>query len=166
MVFGRGGEEVDALLAADVPVTVLPGVSSAFGALTLAGIPVTHRGSAASVAVVSGHRATDRSYDWQALARFADTIVVLMAASTAAGVAQRLLGAGRPGDEPVAAVHAAGTATAETARMTLADLARSGCPYPAPTVLVVGAVAARARGPQLSADSALETWPSVQPRGR
>jgi uroporphyrin-III C-methyltransferase len=172
MLFGRGGEELDAVTRAEIPVTVIPGVSAALGAPALAGIPVTLRGEAASVTVVSGHRAADGSddgydgYDWDALARSASTIVVLMAASSAADVGRRLLGAGRPGSEPVAALHAAGTAASRTERLCLADLARRGCPFPAPTVLVVGAVAARVGGPQIGAAGALEKQPSVPSRGR
>lgn len=156
-LFGRSGEEIDALARAGIPVTVVPGVSSALGAPSLAGIPLTHRDHASSVAIVSGHRVDASSYDWEAVARGADTIVVMMAASTGHAVGRGLLAAGLPGDRPVAALHAVGTSSAATARLDLAELARAGCPFGAPTVLVIGAVAGRAGGQP--------TWPVVGEEG-
>ncbi|MEM9613625.1 MAG: SAM-dependent methyltransferase [Actinomycetota bacterium] len=143
-VFGRGQEEVDAAAAAGIPVEVVPGVSSAVAAPALAGIPLTDRRLSASFTVLTGHRADPASPrpDWAAAAAGGGTIVVLMAASTAAAVARQLLAAGRPGDEPVAFVHAAGTTGERATRTDLAAVAAEGCPYPAPTVMVVGAVVA------------------------
>ncbi|MDY7106939.1 MAG: siroheme synthase CysG [Actinomycetota bacterium] len=145
-VFGRGGEELDAVTAAGFACEVVPGLSSSMAGAALAGIPVTHRGEAASVLVLSGHRAhADDDYDWAAVAAGADTIVVLMAATTAGAVGRRLLDAGRPAEEPVAVVHRAGTETQESTVSTLAELAERGSPYPSPSILVIGRVAARAR---------------------
>ncbi len=142
-VFGRGQEEVDAAAAAGVPIEVVPGVSSAVAAPALAGIPLTDRRLAASFTVLTGHQAdsTSPSPDWAAAAAGGGTIVVLMAASTAAAVARRLHAGGRPGHEPVAFVHAAGTADERATRTDLAAVLVDGCPFPAPTVMVVGAVA-------------------------
>lgn len=148
-VFGRGAEEVDALAAAGFEVEVVPGLSSAVAAPALAGFAVTERGGPASVAVVSGHRANpdgvDDNTDWAALARGAETIVVLMAATTAATVARRLLEAGLPRVHPVAVIHAAGSPDQEHAVMTLGTLESRGCPFPSPSVLVIGEAAARRR---------------------
>jgi siroheme synthase len=97
---------------------------------------------AASFTVLSGHRIPDADHDWEALARSGSTLVVLMGATTAVEVATRLMAEGRPADEPVAAVHRAGTPAMEVATMRLDHLAERGCPFPAPTVLVIGDVAA------------------------
>lgn len=142
-VFGRGAEEVDAVRAAGIDCEVVPGLTSSIAAAELAGIPVTHRGVASAFTVVSGHRAGDDDYDWEALSRSGETIVVMMASTTARDVARRLLDGGRTDDEPVAVVHHAGRPSMATAWLTLEDLASQGCPYPAPSVLVIGQVAAR-----------------------
>ena len=145
-VYGRGGEEADALLTAGLEVEVVPGLTSAFAAPALAGIAVTERGGAASVAVISGHRAgPDDGYDYAALASAVDTIVVLMGATTARAIADELLVAGLRHDHPVAAVHRAGAIGEEHAVLTLGGLADHGCPFPSPTVLVIGGVAGRGR---------------------
>jgi uroporphyrin-III C-methyltransferase len=143
-VFGRGAEEIDALVAAGVPYEVVPGLTSALTAPALAGIPVTERGVAASVTIVSGHRITGQSVDWPALAAASDTLVVLMGATTAAQIATRLLDGGVPAELPAAVCHKAGTAEAVTTVTSLGRLAREGSPHPSPSVLVIGAVAARA----------------------
>lgn len=140
-VFGRGSEEAEAVAAAGLACEIVPGVSSALGGPALVGVPVTERGLAASFTVLSGHRIADADHDWDALARSASTIVVLMGASTASEVARALTDAGRPESDAVAVVHAAGTPDEQTARCTLADLAAAGCPFPSPCVIVIGAVA-------------------------
>jgi uroporphyrin-III C-methyltransferase len=141
-VFGRGGEEVDALGRAGVAVVVVPGVSSALAAPTAAGIPVTHRGIARSCTIVSGHLVGDDDFDWDAVAQVPGTIVILMAATAAAAVAARLIAGGRREEEPVAIVHAATTPQQRVARTHLAGLRASGCPFPAPSIIVVGPTAA------------------------
>ncbi|SCG52531.1 uroporphyrinogen-III C-methyltransferase [Micromonospora zamorensis] len=112
-VFGRGHEEVQACAAAGVPVTVVPGVSSAFAAPALAGVPVTHRGVAHDVTVVSGHLPPghpDSLVDWAALARARGTVVLLMAVDTIAKIASMLIEHGRAPETPVLAVQDAGQA--------------------------------------------------------
>ncbi len=143
-VFGRGSEEVDAAVAAGLPVDVVPGLSASLAGPALAGIPVTDRREAAGFTVISGHRASDHDYDWDALSRTKTTLVVMMAASTADAVARRLLQVGRSEDEDVAFVHRAGTAGQQVEHLTLAAVAATGCPLPAPTVMVIGSVARRA----------------------
>ncbi|HUF98292.1 MAG TPA: uroporphyrinogen-III C-methyltransferase [Ilumatobacter sp.] len=145
-MFGRGGEEIDALIEAGIAWEIVPGVTSALAAPALAGISVTERGMAASVTVISGHRAdAAAAYRWGALAQATDTLVVLMAASTSADIACGLIAAGRSPDLAVAACHRAGHPGAQTAVMTLRELAEQGCPFPSPTVLVIGEVAAHQR---------------------
>ena len=140
-VFGRGGEEAEALRRAGVDFEVVPGVSSAFAAPAAAGIPVTHRGLATSVSVVTGHvgdPSAARGVDWDSLGRAGGTLVILMGMSERARIADALMAGGRDADTPVAVVHWGTTeAQQEVARTTLADLA--AVELPAPAVIVVGA---------------------------
>ncbi len=112
-VFGRGGEEAEALAAAGVPFEVVPGVTAGVAAPAYAGVPVTHRDAASAVAFVTGHedpgKGEDSSaLDWDALARFPGTLVLYMGIRTLPLIAERLIAAGRDPAEP-AAVVARGT---------------------------------------------------------
>ena len=104
-VFGRGGEEALALAEAGVRFEVVPGVSAAVAAPAYAGIPVTHRGLATSYAVVSATLAGGAPAELARTAAAADTLVVLMAAERLGEVCARLIAAGRPADQPAAAVQ-------------------------------------------------------------
>jgi uroporphyrinogen III methyltransferase / synthase len=142
-VFGRGGEEAEMLMAAGVAFEVVPGVSSAFAVPASAGVPVTHRGLASSVTVVTGHvgDATDPgAVDWESLGRAGGTLVVLMGMAARAEIARRLMAAGRRPETPVAVVHAGTTATRRTVRTTLAGMA--DVVLDPPCVIVIGPVAA------------------------
>ncbi len=104
-VFGRGGEELEACRAAGIPCEVVPGVSSAIGVATAAGIPLTHRGLARSFGVFTAHRPEDLAKaDWQALARL-DTLVVMMGVEALPQVTRRLIEAGLPAGRPAAIVE-------------------------------------------------------------
>ena len=106
-VFGRGGEEAEALAAAGVPFEVVPGVSSAVAAPAYAGIPLTHRGVASSFAVVTGHecaKGRDR-VDWARIATAVDTLVVLMGVAALPRIARELIAHGRSRETPVALVR-------------------------------------------------------------
>ncbi len=142
-VFGRGGEEVEALRKAGVDYQVVPGVSSAFGAPAAAGIPVTHRGLATSVTVVTG-RVGDASMhagvDWDAIGRTGGTVVVLMGMADRERIAGELLASGRGADTPVAVVHWGTTERQQVVRSTLGGLA--SIDLPAPAAIVIGPVAA------------------------
>jgi uroporphyrin-III C-methyltransferase len=141
-VFGRGGEECEALRAAGVPYVVIPGVTSAIAVPGLAGIPVTHRRYSSAFAVVTGHQCEEPStVDWSALARI-PTLVVLMGLATLARTAERLIAAGVPGSRP-AAVVASGTLPHERAVIgTLETIARQArdAAIASPAVLIVGEV--------------------------
>jgi uroporphyrin-III C-methyltransferase len=140
-VFGRGGEEAEALRLAGVDVEVVPGVSSAFAAPAAAGIPVTHRTVSTSVTVVTGH-AGDPSppgVDWDVLAQLEGTLVVLMGMAARAAIVERLTAAGRSPDTPVAVVHWGTTEHQQVVRTTLAHLAEVD--LAAPAAIVIGAVA-------------------------
>ncbi|MFG1893843.1 uroporphyrinogen-III C-methyltransferase [Micromonospora zamorensis] len=148
-VFGRGHEEVQACVAAGVPVTVVPGVSSAIAAPALAGVPVTHRGVAHDVTVVSGHLPPghpDSLVDWAALARARGTVVLLMAVDTIAKIASVLIEHGRAPETPVLAVQDAGQADQRSVPARLDEIgavaAREDIRPPA--VFVLGPVVALA----------------------
>jgi uroporphyrin-III C-methyltransferase/precorrin-2 dehydrogenase/sirohydrochlorin ferrochelatase len=141
-VFGRGGEEALALAAAGLPFEVVPGVSSAIAAPALAGIPVTHRGLASGVLVVSGHAESSYAPALDSLAPKGTTLVVLMGVNTRAQIAGRLLARGWAEATPVALLFAASTPEARTWIGTLADLV-AGAPLQlpeSPGTLVVGDV--------------------------
>src|ERR1700722_16923124 len=124
-LFGRGGEEVEALLAAGVGVEVVPGITSAFAAPAYAGVPVTHRGLSRSVTVVTGHvgdPSAPGSVDWEALARADGTIVILMGIATRTEIARRLIDGGRKEDTPVVVVQWGTTARQQQVRTTLGEL--------------------------------------------
>ena len=107
-VFGRGGEEAEALAAAGVPFEVVPGVTAGVAAPAYAGIPVTHRDAASAVAFVTGHEdpeKPDSALDWDALARFPGTLVFYMGIKNLSLIAERLRAAGRDADEAVAVIE-------------------------------------------------------------
>ncbi|WP_375487137.1 uroporphyrinogen-III C-methyltransferase [uncultured Jatrophihabitans sp.] len=145
-VFGRGGEEWLACLAAGVPVTVVPGISSALAAPALAGIPLTHRGVAADFTVVSGHldpgRPAEEGVDWPGLAANAGTLVILMAMDRLGLIADALIANGRPAGTPAAVVHRAASEEERVVRARLdgIDAAAREAGVGAPAVVVVGAV--------------------------
>ncbi|MGX7680422.1 uroporphyrinogen-III C-methyltransferase [Jatrophihabitans sp. DSM 45814] len=146
-VFGRGGEEYAACVAAGVPVQVVPGITSAIAAPAAAGIPVTHRGLAADFAVVSGHRDPGRAeagWNWPELAVGPATLVLLMGVDTIDGIVAELITHGRPGDTPAAAIYKATMPEQKIVRATLRALpeAMRVGGIKAPTVVVIGAVAA------------------------
>ena len=140
-LFGRGGEEAEALTRAGVAWEVVPGVSSATAVPAYAGVPVTHRGLSTSVTVVTGQvgGSGGGGVDWEALARIDGTLVVLMGMANRAEIARRLVAGGRPADTPVAVVEWGTTPGQRTARTTLAGLADVA--LGAPAVVVVGPVA-------------------------
>jgi uroporphyrinogen III methyltransferase / synthase len=141
-VFGRGGEEALALAEAGVPFEVVPGISAAVAVPAYAGIPVTHRALSTSFTVVTGHsrHAVDDDVDWDALARAADTIVVLMGVAHRGEIATRLQAAGLPASTPVAAVRWGTRPGQRTVRTTLGELA--DVVLEPPVTIVIGKVAA------------------------
>ena len=142
-VFGRGGEEGLALTAAGVPFEVVPGVSAATAAATLAGIPVTHRGVSSAFVVVSGHAAAAYGPVLESLAPHSATIVVLMGITQLRPLAALLVERGWHPLTPVAALFGASTEESDLCLMTLGDPhdLRSGG-RGAPGTLVIGDVVA------------------------
>jgi uroporphyrinogen III methyltransferase / synthase len=147
-VFGRGGEEGEALRAAGVEFEVVPGVTAGVAASAYAGIPVTHRDDASAVAFVTGHEDPEKpesALDWDALARFPGTLVFYMGIKRLGENASALIEAGRDANEPAAAVERGTWPGQRTVVATLGTIAaaveRDG--IGAPALVVVGAVAAR-----------------------
>jgi len=145
-IFGRGGEEAEAIAAAGVEFEVVPGITSAIAAPAFAGIPLTHREHGSFVAFVTGHEDESKgaaSVPWDELARAANprgTIVILMATARLRGVLGRLADAGLPGTTPAAAIQWGTVASQKTVASTLAALADEveRAQLGAPAVVVVG----------------------------
>ena len=145
-VFGRGGEEAEALAAAAVPFEVVPGVTAGVAAPAYAGIPVTHRDAASAVAFVTGHEDPEKgesALDWPALARFPGTLVLYMGIKNLATIAERLIEHGRPADEPAAVVGRGTLPDQRTVGGTLADIAArvKEAELGPPAITVIGPVA-------------------------
>lgn len=139
-IFGRGGEELEACRAAGVPCHIVPGVTAALAASANAGAPLTHRGSAQAVTFVTGHAASggDPDLDWESLAKANQTVVIYMGVSTAAGIAARLIGAGRNGSTPALIVENASRADERRIVTTLAGLPQAAEVVAGPALLIVG----------------------------
>ncbi len=145
-VFGRGAEEALLCLEAGVPFEVVPGVTAGIAAPAYAGIPVTHRDVASAVAFVTGHEdpaKSDSALDWPALAAFPGTLVFYMGVRALPRIAERLVAAGRPADEPVAVVERGTLPGQRTLLATLSDVAAraAGERIRAPAITLVGPVA-------------------------
>jgi uroporphyrin-III C-methyltransferase len=144
-VFGRGGEEAQALVAAGVPFRVVPGITAGVGALAYAGIPTTHRDTNAAVTFVTGHGAggdLPDGLDWEALARGSPVLVVYMAVRHLPEIAARLAEAGRDPGTPVAIVS---RGTLPGQRVVVTTLARAAHDAEAaglepPAVVAIGEV--------------------------
>ncbi len=144
-VFGRGGEEAEALAAAGIPFEVVPGVTSAVAAPAWAGIPVTHRDLASSFAVVTGHESAHRPrVDWARLAGAVDTLVILMGLAALPRIARELVAAGRSPSTPATVVRGGTTIDQVIVAGTLANIAEraEAARLEPPAVVVVGEVAA------------------------
>jgi uroporphyrin-III C-methyltransferase len=142
-VLARGTEEAEALAAAGIPFDVVPGISSALGAPSAAGVSLTLRGVAQSFMVLTGHEEPRSVPDerWRAMAEFGGTLVILMGAQHISATAARLVEAGLSPDTPVAAVHAASTSDQ---RVVVSSLRQVGqIDHPSPTTFIVGEVIRR-----------------------
>ncbi len=150
VLFGRGGEEAEHLASEGIPFEVVPGVTAGLSVPIAAGIPVTHRHHASSVAFVTGHRKDDyemRELDWEALARI-DTLVFFMGVSKLGEIAQRLMAHGRSPETPAAVVQQAywpGERVVAGALKDLPELARAAEVLPPATIVVGDVVRVRER---------------------
>jgi uroporphyrinogen III methyltransferase/synthase len=146
-VFGRVGEEAEALRQAGVAFEIVPGVTAALGAAAYAGIPLTHRAHASAVALVTGHECTAKggsALDWAALARFPGTLVFYMAVGHLEDIVRALLAGGKAADTPAAVVRQATLGGQRTVTAPLAGLpaAARAAGIAAPALAVVGPVVA------------------------
>jgi uroporphyrinogen III methyltransferase/synthase len=144
-VFGRGGEEAQALAQAGIPFEIVPGVTAGIAAPAYAGIPVTHRGAATAVTLVTGHEDPEKGElgtDWGALARTSATLVLYMGVRTLADIVGELLAGGRAPDTPAAVIERAtypGQRVVSGTLATIADLTREAG-VAAPAITIVGDV--------------------------
>lgn len=144
-IFGRGGEEAMALAEAGIPFEVVPGVTSAIAAAAYAGIPVTHRDYASSVAFVTGHSAAlhpDSNINWEQLATAADTLVVYMGVAHLQQIVERLITYGRDSQTPVSLVRVGTTPQQFVVQGTLVDIVEKveAVQLKSPAIIVVGEV--------------------------
>lgn len=141
-VFGRGGEEMEALIGADIPARVIPGISSGIAVPEHLGIPVTHRGVAQTVTFITGHVASENHIDYQVLAKLGGTLVFFMGLHHAEEIAKRLMEGGKSPSTP-AAILSDGYGAGEEKKVgtleTLGELAKTA---KTPALILVGEVAA------------------------
>ena len=144
-IFGRGGEEAAALAAANIPFEVVPGITSAIGAPAYAGIPLTHRGIASSLTIVTGSESPDKegaSVDWARLAKSEGTLSLLMSWENLPAIAHALIDGGKAEDTPAAVVQWGTWPNQRTVAGPLASIAdrARGAGLSNPVVVVVGEV--------------------------
>ena len=144
-IFGRGGEEAVALTEAGIPFEIVPGITSAIAASAYAGIPVTHRDYASSVAFVTGHSAAlrpDSNINWEQLATAVDTLVVYMGVAHLHQIVERLIAHGRDPHTPVSLVRVGTTPQQHVVQGTLDTIVEkvAAAELKSPAVIVVGAV--------------------------
>jgi uroporphyrin-III C-methyltransferase len=140
-VFGRGGEEVEALAAAGLPYEVVPGVSNLTAIPALAGIPLTHRGTAAEVTIVTGTSGDGDDLDYDRLAASPGTLVVFMGLRRLEHIADNLILSGRSVDEPAAVISRASLPDQRVVVATLSTIAAAAKSLPSPALAIVGPVA-------------------------
>jgi uroporphyrin-III C-methyltransferase len=166
-IFGRGGEEVATLVAAGIPVEVVPGISSALAVPASAGIPVTHRELSSSLTIVTGHEdptKPEAAVDWDWLAASHGTLVILMGLSQLSGIRDRLIAGGRSPETPAAAIANGTRPDQRVVSATLAELPEmvTAAQLVAPALVVVGDVV---RYRELLAPSALNGVPVIAVQG-
>ena len=142
-VFGRGGEEIQALADAGLPYQVVPGISAALGAAAYAGIPLTQRGMSSCVTLATAELDDNQAPDWSALARPGQTLVLYMGVGSVAESAEQLVVNGLAAETPVAVVENATTARQRVLRGTLATIAGDAfaAQVRAPAVIIIGPTA-------------------------
>ena len=139
-VFGRGGEEAQALAKARVPFRIVPGITAGIGGLAYAGIPATHRDTNHAVSFITGHGADGKlpKLNWTALAQGSPTLVLYMARKYAGEIAAALIAGGRSRDEPAAIVANAARADQNVIVTTLGALGEAAAASPSISIIVIG----------------------------
>ncbi len=164
-IFGRGGEEVEALRTAGVEIDVVPGITAALGCAAAAQIPLTHRDMAQAVTFVTGHAAlgAEPDLDWNALARANQTVVVFMGVGTAGTIAARLITAGRDPSTPVAVIENGTRQDEISAFGALGDLTDVilSAGIQGPALLIIGEVVALAHRNHAAAPPGKAAKPTV-----
>ena len=157
MIFGRGGEEAEAAIAAGVPVEIVPGISAANGAAAAAQIALTHREASSIVSFVAGQCKGLSEQDWTGLAGKGRTLVIYMGVKTAPQIAEKLMEDGLAPDMPVAVIENAARPEMRVLRAPLAGLPDlvSRERVTSPALIVIGEVAARSHNPLSGGDLAL-----------
>lgn len=146
-IFGRGGEEAEALVAAGIPFEVVPGVTSALAAAAYAGIPLTHRSHASGVVFLTGHEdptKPDAAIRWEDYAKLGATLCLYMGMKNLEIITRRLQAGGLAGTTPVAVIQSATTGGHRRILATLATVALESehAGFGAPSIVVIGEVAA------------------------
>jgi uroporphyrin-III C-methyltransferase len=140
LIFGRAGEEIEALRASDIEYEIVPGITSALGAAAAAGIPLTHRRVSSTLVLTAGHRASGNDdAEWSKCAASSSILVIYMAGTNYAETSSRLKAAGFPEQTPCAIISRATTPEQRIHRTTVSDLHRAPT-LATPTLLVVGEV--------------------------
>lgn len=144
-VFGRGGEEAEALAAAGIPFEIVPGITSAIAVPAYAGIPVTHRDYTSALAIVTGHedpQKADSSIDWEHLTAAAGTLVFLMGLENLTRIVEQLLKHGKSPKTPIALIRWGTRPEQEIVTGNLADIAQKArdAKFTSPVVIIVGEV--------------------------
>ncbi|MEO7413536.1 MAG: uroporphyrinogen-III C-methyltransferase [Opitutaceae bacterium] len=146
LIFGRGGEEAEALAAVGVPFEIVPGVTSALAAAAYAGIPLTHRSHSSAVVFLTGHEdpaKPDSAIHWEDYGRLGATLCIYMGMKNLETIARRLQAGGLPGETPVAVVQSATTGQHRQLLSTLSDVALQSehAGFGAPAIIIIGEVA-------------------------
>jgi len=147
-IFGRGGEEAEALSGSGIQWEIIPGISSGLAAAAYAGIPLTHRDYASSVAFITGHENSNKrrhAVDWSVAAHMADTLVIFMCAETIHNIARELIANGRPPSTPIAIIRWGTYEHQEVYSGTLEDIAAGEARFEPvriepPAIAIVGSV--------------------------
>jgi uroporphyrin-III C-methyltransferase len=144
-VFGRGGEEMEDLIKANIPVEVVPGITSGIAAPAYAGIPLTHRSYSSSVTFVTGHESAGKyrpAVNWSAIAQGSETIVIYMGIHNLPYITEQLLAAGLASETPIALVRWGTRAEQQELVGTLATILQQieETGFEAPAIAVIGAV--------------------------
>jgi uroporphyrin-III C-methyltransferase len=147
-VFGRGGEELQALLCAGIEVQVIPGITAGTGVPATLGIPLTHRGAARGVTFVTGHAADGTQPDWKALVASGTTLVIYMGLRNLAQICSALKAAGMTAATPACVIENGTLATQRQRVCTLGALSSDG--FKGPAILVIGEVVRYARSADVS----------------
>lgn len=139
-IFGRGGEELETLADANIPFSVVPGITAASGCSAYSGIPLTHRDHAQSVRLVTGHAKSDGGLDWATLAAGQQTLVFYMGLTQAAGIERQLIAHGMPATTPVALVENGTSCRQRVIEGELNQLGTLAQQAASPSLIIVGSV--------------------------